>query len=73
MISSILGILWQALAYLNRLHDSYNSADMVRAKHAQANQDLKDAWVNSERVLADPNATAQQHRESLDRIRLAGS
>ncbi len=73
MISSILGILWQALSYLNRLHDSYNTKDMVEAKHRQANQDIRDAWNNSERVLADEHATAQQHREALDRIRLAAS
>lgn len=73
MISSILGILWQGLAYLNRLHDSYNSPDMVKAKLAQAKQDALDSWNNAERVLADPTATAQAHREALDRIRMAGS
>ena len=73
MISAIFKAIWAALAVFKQERSIYNKPEMVRNKVAIGAQEARDAVRNAEAVLADPNATKEQHAEALRQLRLAAS
>lgn len=75
-MATILAILkalaagWNVWKQERELH---NRPEMVKAKTAAAIQTAKDRLSTAEAILANPNATPDQHAEALRQIRLAHS
>lgn len=72
-IGPILKAISAAFAVWQQERAIYNSPAMVKNKLDIAKQQATDAVRNAESVLADPNATPQQHADALRQLRLAAS
>lgn len=73
LITAILKAITAAFSVFQSERAIYNSPDLVKAQIATDKQKLIDALNVANKVLADPNATPQQHQEALRTIRLAHS
>lgn len=70
---AILKALSAAFSAFNRERELYNSPEMVKNKLAQQNQAAKDAVNKADAVLANPNASDEEHKKALDELRRAMS
>ncbi len=72
-IGPIFKAIAAALAVWRQERSLYNSPAEVKNKLDIAKQQSADAVRNAEAVLANPNATPEQHADALRALRLAAS
>lgn len=73
MITAILKAIWAALSVFKQEREIRNKPEIAKGKLEVERQKVMDAINEADRVLADPNATPEQHRKALETIRLAHS
>lgn len=73
MIAAIFKAIWAALSVFKQEREIRNKPELVKNKLDIAKQAAQDAINKADAVLADPNATPEQHAEALRQIRLAHS
>lgn len=72
-VFAIFKALSAALGVFKQERAIYNKPEMVKGKLEEQKQAAIDAINEADRVLADPNATPEQHADALRKIRLAHS
>lgn len=73
IVTAILKAMAAAFNVFQQERAIHNTPDMVKDKLKTEKQKAIDAVNAADRVLADPNATPEQHKEALRQIRLAHS
>lgn len=73
IISEILKIGATLLSIFARFYEAKNSPAEVQAAVEQLHQDLKDKERAIDAVLSDPNATPEQHKAALEKLRMSQS
>jgi hypothetical protein len=73
VISAIIQAILAALSVFKQERAIHNSPELIKNKLDIARQQARDALRNAESLLADTDATSEQHAEALRQLRLAGS
>jgi hypothetical protein len=73
LLYAIIKAIQAALAVFKQERAIHNTPDMVVAQVEENKRRALDAIYRADKVLADPNATPEQHAEALRQLRLAVS
>ena len=73
MIKAIFGFLWEAFKAYNSASAAHNSPEMVKAAVKQSIEDHREALSNVNKTLKDQGASAQDHANALDKLRITQS